>query len=197
MQWLASLRRWWNRRHVSSITPENARRRVRRGAAFLDDADPGWYRNVDPSTLELASGTHCVLGQLHGDFRLGLGRSNVINLSSAPRASLSPTAYGFRCVQGVPDAWQDRDYEMLDRAWQEAIRKRQAADPSVDGPSDDGRKAGAPGSTSETGGPAGPDGASGPPGRLKDGAPAGGDSAPTPEPASPEPASREPPSASA
>lgn len=121
-------------RRVRRITYANAQERVSRGAAYLDDVDPGWHARVDPETLELASGRACVLGQLHGDFRLGLGRAHLLSLSSAPRPSLSPVTYGFRCVQDVPAAEQDRDYAFLDRAWQAEIRKRRPPQ-AVDSPS--------------------------------------------------------------
>lgn len=124
---------WWRARRTRRITPERAQRRVQRGAAYLDEVDPGWYRRVDPDTLSLDSGEHCVLGQLHGEFRLGLGRSHVLNLSSGPQASLSPVAYGFKCTQYVPPAWQDRDYELLTAAWCDAVQRRHADDVSGDG----------------------------------------------------------------
>lgn len=127
------IRRLWQSRRVQRISLANARRRVDRGAEFLDDADPGWYRRVDVGSLELDSGEHCVLGQLHGDFRLGLGRSDLINLSSAPRASLSPVAYGFQCVQGVPEEEQARYYAFLTEAWHEAIAARVERDAVGDG----------------------------------------------------------------
>jgi hypothetical protein len=116
---------WRRQKRIEQITLENARERVRRGARYLDEHHPDWHRSIDAESLELSDGSHCVLGQLHGDFRLGLGRSQMINLSSAPRASLSPVAYGFKCVSNVPDEWQDRDYELLNRAWREAVRRRQ------------------------------------------------------------------------
>jgi len=108
-------------------------KRVERGASYLDEVDPGWHRRVDAETLELEDGKHCVLGQLHGGFRIGLGRSHVLSLSSAPRASLSPVAYGFKCVEGVSDAWQARDYELLTASWREAVRARTDADLQGDG----------------------------------------------------------------
>lgn len=122
---------WWRSRRTRQITAKNARERVQRGAEYLDDLDPEWYRHVDSETLELGDGRHCILGQLHGEFRLGLGRSHLINVSSAPRASLSPVVYGFKCVEGVPEEWQSRDYLLLNEAWKEAVRTRQQADPSA------------------------------------------------------------------
>lgn len=127
------LRNWWHARRTRRITEEQVQKRVERGATYLDRVDPGWHRRVNPGTLELEDGEHCVLGQLHGEFRLGLGRSHVLSLSSAPRASLSPVAYGFKCVEGVSDAWQARDYELLTAAWRDAVRARAAADLPGDG----------------------------------------------------------------
>lgn len=127
------LRNWWQAHRTRRITEEKVRERVQRGAAYLDEMDPGWHRQVDPNTLELGSGRQCVLGQLHGEFRLGLGRSRLISLSSAPQASLSPVAYGFKCVEGVSDEWQARDYELLTAAWRNAVLAR-----TVDGYRGDG-----------------------------------------------------------
>lgn len=115
------------------ITPERVRERVARGASYLDDVDPGWAHRVDPQTLSLSSGRHCVLGQLHGEFRLGLGRSYLVSLSSAPRPSLSPVAYGFKCVDDVPSGWQDRDYALLTEGWRAEVRARQMSDGARDG----------------------------------------------------------------
>lgn len=127
------LRNWWQSRRTRQITEEAVRDRVRRGAEYLDERDPGWHRRIDPSALELESGDRCVLGQLHGEFRLGLGRSGMLNLSSAPRASLSPVAHGFKCVEGVSEEWQARDYELLTKAWRAAVQTRWAEDTMGDG----------------------------------------------------------------
>lgn len=130
---LERVRDWWQARRTQQITPEAVRKRVQRGATYLDDFDPGWHRRVDSETLELDDGQHCILGQLHGEFRLGLGRSHLISMSSAPRASLSPVAYGFKCVENVPEDWQALDYELLNTAWSKAVRTRQEADAALNG----------------------------------------------------------------
>jgi hypothetical protein len=128
------VRAWRQARLARKITMEEASQRVARGAAFLDEADPGWYRRVDATTLELSSGSACVLGQLHGEYRLGLGRSRLVDPSSAPLASLSPSDYGFQAVYGADAALQDRDYGYLNRAWQKEVRRRQAAARGEDAP---------------------------------------------------------------
>lgn len=122
------VQQWFRNRRAQKVSPEWARERVRRGAAYLDDVAPGWYRAVDVATLELAGGSSCVLGQLHGDFRVGLVRARLLSVSSAPRASLSPVAFGFQCISGVDEAVQDRDYDYLNRAWRAALRRRQRRD---------------------------------------------------------------------
>jgi len=106
------------------VSYESARERAAAGAAFLDEQQPGWYEIIDVDGLELSHGGACVLGQLHGEFRMGLGRAAIFNFSSAPRANLSPVRLGFLCVQGVSAAEQDRDYDLLNAAWREEIRRR-------------------------------------------------------------------------
>lgn len=129
----AFLRKWLERWRARRISPERAARRVARGAAYLDDVDPTWYRAVDPDTLELSSGSSCILGQLHGEFRLGLRRAHLFHLSSAPRANLSPVSYGFFHVRNVSEELQDRDYAYLNKAWGKEVRVRQARDEGMDG----------------------------------------------------------------
>ncbi|QXD15591.1 hypothetical protein GQ464_001210 [Rhodocaloribacter litoris] len=121
------LRNWRERRLVRRVTPAAARERAARGAAYLDAVDPGWYRRLEPDTLALADGSCCVLGQLHGEFRRGLVRAGLLDLSSAPRANLSPVRFGFHCVPFGDEALRARDYAYLDRAWREEIRRRRQA----------------------------------------------------------------------
>ncbi len=111
-------------RRLAAITLDAARARAGRGAAFLDALDPAWAGRVDLRRLELSDGAACVLGQLHGDYRLGLGRARVLDLSSAPVASLSPVDLGFQATPGVGDAAEALDYALLTRAWREQVRVR-------------------------------------------------------------------------
>ncbi len=121
---IQQIQQWFGGSAGGSISEAGAQARVRRGAAYLDDADPGWHQRIDPSVLELSAGESCILGQLHGTFRMGLGRSHLINLSSAPRASLSPVEYGFQCISGLSEEDEARDYVLLNRAWHDALRQR-------------------------------------------------------------------------
>ena len=116
---------------VAALTLGTARLRAARGAAFLDAMNPAWAARVDAGRLELADGAACVLGQLHGDYRLGLGRSRVIDLSSAPIASLSPVDLGFQAHGGLGEAAEALDYALLTRAWREQVCDRQPAAPAV------------------------------------------------------------------
>ena len=106
------------------VNPSDARRRVQRGASFLDETRPGWWRDVDDFALDLASDGACVLGLLHGSFRLGLARSGVFSVSSAPRASFSPVEMGFFCIPQIDEVLQETDYELLNRAWRDEIALR-------------------------------------------------------------------------
>ena len=118
---------WLGSGQSQEISYESACERAARGAAYLDEVDPGWYSRLDSDALQLANGKACVLGQLHGDFRMGLGRSALFNMSSAPRASLSPVHLGFLCVQGASAIQTEEDYTYLNRAWLNEVRQRAAA----------------------------------------------------------------------
>lgn len=50
-----------------------AQKAARRGAAMLDRQDPGWWKRVKVTQLDLASGCDCVLGQVYGDVVKGEG----------------------------------------------------------------------------------------------------------------------------
>lgn len=118
-------------RQLAAITLDAARARASRGAAFLDDADPGWAARIDPGRLELADGQACVLGQLHGGYRLGLGRARILNLSSAPLASASPVDLGFQAVGHLGEDIEALDYAFLTRAWRECLDARADASPTA------------------------------------------------------------------
>ena len=44
-------RDWRRQQRIQEITLDNARDRVRRGATYLDEHDPGWHQRVDADTL--------------------------------------------------------------------------------------------------------------------------------------------------
>src|SRR6056297_918621 len=128
------LARYRERRHlrrVRTVTINVARARVQRGAAYLDDADDGWHTRLNPATLELADGAHCVLGQLHGGFRTGLLRARILDLSSAPLASLSPVDLGFQARRDLGDEIEALDYTFLNRAWREELDQRRDCVPAT------------------------------------------------------------------
>lgn len=106
------------------VTLDAARSRAGRGAAYLDTADSGWHTRLNPSTLELSDGSHCILGQLHGEFRHGLLRARILDLSSAPLASLSPVDFGFQARRDLGDEIEALDYAYLNRAWREELDRR-------------------------------------------------------------------------
>lgn len=113
-------------RRLAALTLDAARARAARGASLLDDRDPGWADRVDPGALHLADGEACVLGQLWGEYRYGLGRARVIDFSSAPGRGVSPVDLGFQAVGDLGDAAEALDYALLTRAWRDEVGRRQS-----------------------------------------------------------------------
>jgi hypothetical protein len=87
--------------------------RVAAGAGLLDRHEPRWWRQVDPARLDLADPALDVLGQLYGQFEVGLV------ILGEP----DPVACGFDLDASDADA----DYPLLTAAWQQAIGQRRAS----------------------------------------------------------------------
>ncbi|MEP0548150.1 MAG: hypothetical protein ABJF88_14535 [Rhodothermales bacterium] len=129
-RFLATYRERRRLRLALRVTLAAARVRAARGAAYLDGADDGWHTRLNTATLELADGASCVLGQLHGGFRHGLLRARVLDLSSAPLASLSPVDLGFQARRDLGEEIEALDYAYLNRAWREELGRRGASRPT-------------------------------------------------------------------
>lgn len=124
MTLLGRLRHRRQSRRLAALTLDAARARAAQGATLLDDRQPGWAGRIDPATLALGDGAACVLGQLWGEYRHGLGRARVIDLSSAPTRFVSPVDLGFQAVGDLGDAAESLDYALLTRAWRDEIAGR-------------------------------------------------------------------------
>ena len=86
----------------TGIPSNRSRHRVRRGATLLDERLPGWPSRLDAATLNLFNSRLCVLGQLYGDYTLGLGALGI---------ERSAREYGFvprTCAQAarLADRWR-------------------------------------------------------------------------------------------
>lgn len=53
---------------------EDLRAKVERGAKLLDEKLPEWRSKIDLDLLDISTATQCVLGQLFGDYRVGLSQ---------------------------------------------------------------------------------------------------------------------------
>jgi hypothetical protein len=128
---LNSFRQRRHARRLASITLDGARSRAQRGADLLDDRDPGWAARIDATSLALEDGQACVLGQLSGEYRRGLVRSRVLDLSSAPGRFVSPVDLGFQARADLGQAAEDLDYALLTRAWRLEIAARAETSPKT------------------------------------------------------------------
>ena len=92
---------------------------VTNGAAFLDTYAPSWHMRIDPSILEIRMPATCILGQLFGDYLVGL---SVLRLSGDEASE-----YGFDIHDD--QKWLNREYTNplwmeLDERWRSEIAAR-------------------------------------------------------------------------
>lgn len=86
------------------------RRRVDRGARLLDAKRPDWYDRVNLLTLDMGSRGYCVVGQLYGNY--GLGILAVLRVDGRQ--------HGFNAV-----SWR---FSLLDRLWTREVQDRRLRD---------------------------------------------------------------------
>lgn len=112
------------------ISREEARTRVTRGAAHLDQVQPGWPARIDVDTFAMERCSRCALGQLYSDFWIGTqilyGRTY-----QDIRSDKSPEVREGFAVTEVNGC--GADYRQLQSAWVDAIAARlhPVCEPSV------------------------------------------------------------------
>lgn len=90
----------------------SAAERAAAGAALLDEKRPGWSEAIDCAMLDIATGRHCVLGQLYGTYGDGLSKLSIT----------APGQYGFAV---------SAERELMNEAWREEIARRRLANVPV------------------------------------------------------------------
>lgn len=111
---------------------------VERGARLLDEKNPGWYKRIQLSRLDMGNGRYCILGQLYytyldGQWKLGLSdwkgcakHGFVIDfdlLPTTPKNDLLDYEAWEKRYQASEKMWTD-----LQDAWVSLIRARLAVD---------------------------------------------------------------------
>jgi hypothetical protein len=86
--------------------------RVAAGAALLDQRDPDWWRAIRPADLDIGSCCSCVLGQLFGDYDVGMAE---VGITEDEDADL-----GF-------NIYRPTDIAALNAEWKRVITERRSA----------------------------------------------------------------------
>lgn len=92
--------------------------RVARGAAWLDNARPNWFREIDLSRLVMTSPCECVIGQLFGDY------NDFIDGDLVEGGFSTETDWGFRHAFNTGS---ERQFQNLETEWRRVISERRAA----------------------------------------------------------------------
>mgnify|MGYP001393632181 CR=1 FL=1 len=93
-------------------------------AKYLDGTEPGWHKKIDRATLRISGCTRCIMGQLYGDYAVGMRKHFPTNHSGwDPHHPLGP-AFG----DGHVDLSDDVLMETLRFLWLHEINARLEAD---------------------------------------------------------------------
>lgn len=115
-----------------------ARQRARRGSVYLDGKRPGWWREVDEDSLDLASSCKCVLGQVGAIMMQEAGDDNLSYATDGFTYLLvdwffddeaEASLFGFETEdkEAIDDGL---DYDELTVAWKELIIDRKGPKPA-------------------------------------------------------------------
>jgi hypothetical protein len=85
---------------VRELTP--AEEKVRNGATFLDEHDPGWRERINLDEFYFFSSHHCVLGQLYGSFGRG---KEILNITWDKAFRFGFDNETFASGQQIQEAW--------------------------------------------------------------------------------------------
>ena len=118
------------------MTQAEARERVARGAALLDENRPGWATVIDTGKLDLRHDCACILGQLEGSYNaaekawfpvqrrrpkwFGLSESVEPDTNASRAIAVS---FGFHNKR-TKTAYSNYEFRLLKDAWIEAIADR-------------------------------------------------------------------------
>jgi hypothetical protein len=89
---------------------------VERGGMLLDLEVYGWWRKVDPSSLDLANPDDCVLGQIY--------RGIIVNVKGLSTYSFAVKRLGLSTLAQLLcgfEAVSPHGYEALNEAWRNAL----------------------------------------------------------------------------
>mgnify|MGYP001578000622 CR=1 FL=1 len=93
--------------------------RAANGATLLDEKRPGWASLINVDVLDLASGYHCILGQLYKrDYVMGIH-----DLGCDERGDQAKNGFDLSHEEYLSDH-EDAMWDDLNAAWHEEINKR-------------------------------------------------------------------------
>jgi hypothetical protein len=103
--------------------------RVARGAALLDEREPGWWQRIDLGRLDIGSTCRCVLGQLWDDAPELWFDEEPDDTNPYKRALNELRLYHGKDEDLGFDREDGEHYPPLTAAWRELIEERRGDEP--------------------------------------------------------------------
>ncbi len=99
------------------IVPEDVRRAVKDGAAWMDENHPGWAMKIDLSKLDMNNCFDCVIGQAVGNYFDKIYQIEGVDEYEADDWSIE---HGFNAEDGDNPA----EFHELEAAWTDEVIQR-------------------------------------------------------------------------
>ena len=102
----------------------SAQERVKLGAHFVEQYRPGWANQINLETFDIRHPDQCILGQLDGDYSLGLNRL-VKAVPQAMHFAGSQMGFDTRPLTRFEYFIRYDDRRALEKAWVREVTRRQ------------------------------------------------------------------------
>jgi hypothetical protein len=95
--------------------------KVQKGAKFLDKKYPNWYKKIKLDRLDMEWAENCVLGQLYGEYSVGLATLN-LHKKSWEKTYIHGKQLGFTIETLTGQS--STNFQYLTGLWTQEIRSR-------------------------------------------------------------------------
>jgi hypothetical protein len=96
---------------------------IHEAIALLDRKNPGWRDSIVLDELRMGDGEHCVLGQVYGDYDVGMTKLFTKRKRDAEGFRALAESYGFEVEYDWYTAGGRSNYGVLTRAWKRVLKE--------------------------------------------------------------------------
>jgi len=93
-------------------------KKVQKGVRFLNKRNPGWYKKIKLTELNMGGTYDCILGQLYCNFPIGVEHLG-LTFINMEEALTKAAPYGFSITSAMTDRLNKKDAKLVDKLYKQ------------------------------------------------------------------------------